>query len=339
MAAPVLPFKAPPTEDHLTEEIVRRRTERLDGRAKAYARTVPIASDIAPDSCVRRQVLEIVEWDKKPIPEADRQARFEVGNRAEDHIIIDLKRDGFQVIQEQVPFELKHRKTGEPCLRGKIDGKILWQGEQVPFEVKSAHPHIYQSIHSVEDWQRYWWTRRYVPQLQAYLLGHGHEWGFWILTDCLGGWRLLRTELDYELGERIWAYAESISDGVRMYREDGTLPEFTTDPTQCAHCDFFGRVCNPPLVEQGALMLEDPELHASLEQWHTLRPAAKEYGAIDKQVKSTLRKALPEPDARGIAGRFAVQIKERSVKGYEVKPRVNRIVEIEELTPAPEGVS
>jgi hypothetical protein len=335
MASPatVLPFPPEPPSDDLLAEIVRRRTERLAGQAKAYARTIPIASDVDPDSCARRQVLEIVAWQDKPVPEADRQARFEAGNRAEDDIIIDLKRDGFRVVQEQVPFELKHRRTGEPCLRGKIDGKLDWHGQQVPFEIKSANPLVFNRIQTVEDFDHFWWMKgKYPSQLQAYLVGHGHEWGFWILTDCLGNWRPLRAMLDYAQAERIWSFAESVQDGVRAFRADGSLPGYTKDVTQCGHCDFFGRTCQPDIIEQGARFLEDPDLQAQLERWNELRDPAKEYGSIDKRVKEALRKALPGPDARGIAGRFAVQITERAVKGFEVKPRTDRIVEIEALS-------
>jgi hypothetical protein len=323
----------PPSEDLLTE-IVRRRTERLAGQSKAYARTIPIASDVAPDSCARRQVLEIVKWEDKPLFEADRQARFEAGNRAEEDIIIDLKRDGFRVVQEQVPFELKHRRTGEPCLRGKIDGKLQWNGQTVPFEIKSAHPNIFSSIGSVEDWNRWWWTRKYPSQLHSYLLGHGHEWGFWILTDCLGNWKPLRADLDYALAERIWTFAESIMDGVRAYRADGSLPAYTSDATQCGHCDFFGRTCNPDTIEQGARMLGDPELEAQLARWCELREPYREYNGLDKRVKDALKKALPgKPEARAIVGRYAVTITDKPVKAEE-KPRaarVDRVVTIEEL--------
>lgn len=334
MAANVLPFPPEPSGDLLIE-IVRRRDERLAGQAKAYARTIPIASDADPDSCARRQVLEIVAWQDKPVPDAERQKRFEAGNRAEDDIVIDLKRDGFGVVQEQVPFELKHRKTGEPCLRGKIDGKLLWDSETVPFEVKSAHPNVYSAINSTADFERFWWMRgKYPAQLHSYLVGHGHPWGFWLLTDCLGNWKPFRADLDYALAERIWAFAESIVDDVRVYRGDGTLPGYTSDLTQCAHCDFFGRTCQPNIIEQGALMLEDPELEALIARWFELRDPRSEYEGLDKRVKETLKKALPlRPEARGLVGRFVVNIKDKPVKA-EKEPRaarVDRVVTIESL--------
>jgi hypothetical protein len=341
MAAPNLitfPPATPPGD--LLEEIVRRRGERLAGMAKGYPRSQPIASDIDPDSCLRRQVLEVVKWEDKPLSDGDRQARFEAGNRAENEIIIDLKRDGFRVEQEQVPFALKHRKTGEDALRGKVDGKIRWGVEAVPFEVKSLHPNIFAQIQTAEDWRRYWWTRKYPPQLQAYMIGHGHEWGFWIVTDLLGNWRPFRAELDLAVAERIWSFAETIVDGVKTYRADGTLPEFTRDATLCAHCDFFGRSCNPPLIELGARMLDNPELHADLDRWTALREGHREYEAVDKRVKGALKKALTtSPVARGIAGHFAISVTDRPVKAEATaRPaRVDRIVEIESLAQAIPG--
>jgi hypothetical protein len=324
-------LQAEPERADLLSEIVRRRTERLTRKSKGYARTVPIASDIDPASCRRRQVLEIVRWQDKPLFEAATQARFEAGNIWEDQATIALKTDGFQVVAEQVPFELTRRGGGDVVLRGRIDGKIRWGLEEIPFEVKSMNPIVFDHVSTVDDLARYWWTTKYMPQLQAYLVGHGHPWGFFYLTNMAGQWKALRVELDYAMAERIWAFAESIVDGVQTYRADGTLPGYTSAPTQCAHCDFFGRTCNPDIVEQGARFLEDPDLHAQLERWNELRGPAKEYGSLDKRVKEALRKALPGPDARGIAGHFAVQISERQVKGFEVKPRTDRIVEIEEL--------
>lgn len=336
MAAPnLLPFVPGPPEDDLLEAIRQRRAERFAQQSQAYARSVPIASDIDPASCLRRQVLEVVAWSDKRLPDPSRQARFDAGNRAEDAIVIDLKRDGFRVVAEQVPFELKHRKTGEVALRGKIDGKIEWRREAVPFEIKSAHPNIFEAINSVEDFERFWWTKgKYPAQLHSYLVGHNHPWGFWILTDCLGNLKLLRAELDYSLAERIWAFAEAIVDGIRAYRESQTLPPPTSDVAQCAHCDFYRRTCQPDIVEQGAAMLADPELEAAVARWFELRPAHREYEGVDRRVKSALRLALPQqPIAMGIVGGYAVTIKDKPVRA-ETQPRparTDRIVTIDPL--------
>ena len=75
-------------------------------------------SDVDPESCLRRQVLEVVAWEDKPLFEAHTMARFEVGNLHETQAVINLKQDGFEVIAEQTPFQLNDRKTNVPALRG-----------------------------------------------------------------------------------------------------------------------------------------------------------------------------------------------------------------------------
>lgn len=337
MAAPnVVPFPPEPPPD-LLEEIARREEERLRSLSKSYARQVPIASDIDPQSCLRRQVLEIVSWQDKPLPGPTTQARFEIGSLHEREALIRLKRLGFDVVEEQVPFELKRRGgSGEVVLRGRLDAKIRWLRAKVPVEVKSFFPLIYDRINTAEDLERYWWTKKYPSQLQAYLIGYDDSpgWGFFYLTDCLGHWKAIRIEADFELAERIWSFAESVTDGVRAHRADGSLPPFTQDPTQCRHCEFFGRTCQPDTIEQGGRLLTDPELEAQIARWLELRHPYSEYNSVDRRVKDALKVALPErPEARGIVGRFAVTITDKPVKA-EAKPRparTDRVVSIEAL--------
>ena len=352
--ASVLTFPPQPPGD-LLAEIARRRTARLTALSKAYARALPIASDIDPESCLRRQVLEIVAWQDKPLPGAELQARFEVGNLVEREAIIALQKDGFEVVEQQTPFELVRRGTREPVLRGRTDGKIRWAAEKVPFEVKSMNPNIYGQINTLEDFDRYFWTRKYPNQLQAYLVGYEHPWGFLYLTDCLGHWKPIRMDLDYAMAERIWSFAESIDDGVKAYRKDGTLPGFSERPSDCTHCDFFGRTCNPSIIEPGARFLSDPELLADLERREALIAAgAKKLDSLDKSIKERLKLCLPVPPlnpdetleayaarlkelpaSNAIAGRFTVEIAPKFVRAEKAprQARVDRVVTIEALTP------
>jgi len=318
----------------LVEAIQTKLDERAAGMVSVSPKNQPYASDVDPASCLRRQVLSITHWQERaPIP-ADRQGRLEAGVEAEGKAIRLLKELGFTVVKEQMPFELKHRKANVPCLRGKIDAFIQWRRAEVPTEVKSLHPHVFASLGSIEDLDRWWWTRRYLYQLQAYMIGYGLPEALLVVTNLLGEWKLFPIALDYEIAERIWSYAETVLDRVAAFREAGALPDYSTNPTECARCDFFGRACQPPLLELGARWLEDPELHADLERWSELRPSHREYEALDKRVKGSIRKALPaSPVARGIAGRFAITVSDHSVKA-EAKPRparVDRYVEIEPL--------
>lgn len=356
MSAAVLSTPTSPLPD-LLDEIRRREEARLRSLSKAYPRSVPIASDVDPASCLRRQVLQIVAWQDRPLPEPDLQARFEVGILQEREGIAKLLQLGFDVVEQQVPFELVRRGGGrEVVLRGKVDGKIRWGAQRVPFEIKSLHPNIYERVETLADFDRWAWARRYPSQLQAYLIGHGAEWGFFLLTDCLGHWRMVRIELDLDLAERIWRFAEAAHDGVVGWRRDGTLPGYSADPTECARCEFFGRACQPELVERGAALLRDPELVADLERREALIAAgARELDGIDRSVKERLRAALPASPQRdgetlqayaarlkaagpagGIAGRFAVSVAAKFVRA-EREPRaarVDRVVSIEPLLPA-----
>lgn len=324
---PVVTAPAPPAD--LLAEIGRRREARLTSKAKAYPRTHPIASDVDPDSCLRRQVLEVVAWEDKPLFEAKTMARFEVGTIWENEAVINLKRDGFEVVAEQTPFQLNDRKTGVPVLRGRIDGKIRWEGKEVPFEVKSMNPNVYARVDTLDDLMRFFWTKKYISQLLAYLIGHGHEWGFFYLTDCLGGWKAIRVDLDYAKAEQIWAYAEQIVAAITEYRAAKTLPAYSSDPTECARCPFFKRSCQPDIVEQGATFLDDPEILPVLDRWYALKPAAKEFEGLDKQIKTRIKATEIE---RGIAGDYVISVTKRPVKEYTVKARVDKWISIEPLT-------
>lgn len=320
---------AAPAPVDLLAEIGRRREARLTSRSKAYPRTHPIASDVDPESCLRRQVLEVVAWEDKPLFGAKTMARFEVGTIWENEAVINLKRDGFEVVAEQTAFQLNDRKTGVPVLRGRIDGKIRWEGKEVPFEVKSMNPNVYARIETLEDLMRWWWTKKYPSQLMAYLIGHGHEWGFFYLTDCLGNWKAIRVDLDYANAEAIWSYGEAIVAAIAEYRASATLPAYSSDPTECQRCSFFGRKCQPDIVEQGAVFLDDPDLQADLDRWNALKDLAKEFKGLDEGIKKRIKAANVE---RGIAGNYAVTVTSHHKKEYTVKAHDERWVSIEAIT-------
>lgn len=363
MAAVVqFPTSAPAPD--LLDEIRRREDQRLRGLTKAYARSVPIASDIDPESCLRRQVFQIVVWQDRELPDPMLQARFEAGNLQEREGIAKLRALGFEVVEEQMPFELTRRGSSGRVvvLRGKTDGRIKWAGgDRPPFEVKSLHPNIYAQVDTIDDFGRWPWARRYPVQLQAYLIGHNAQWGFFYVTDCLGHWKTIRVELDLELAERIWQFAEAAHDAVDAWRKDGSLPGFSKDPAECARCEFFGRTCQPDIIEQGAALLADPELAADLERREALLSAgAKALEGLDDSIKKRLRSAIPPPFPRaegetlaaygarlkaagpvhGIAGRFAIKVASVYVRAEKeprepMPERLDRRVTIDPLTDKP----
>ena len=302
-------------------EFHERLNQRAVDRVEVRPRATPIASDINPESCLRRQVLEIVAWqEKRPIP-AERQGRLEAGNDAEQKALSILRELRLPVIKEQVSFEIKHRKTGEPILRGRTEGFLEWNGTEVVVEVKSLAAHSFEMIRKAEDFENLWWTRHWPAQVAAYMIGFGHPAGIMILTNMAGDWRAIPVPLDYQLGERILAYAEAIVDAVRIYRAtlaagDPLLPDYTSDEIQCKRCPFFGNVCNPPALaaDPAVEFMVDPELEAVLVRRYELWNAHREYDALDKRVKERLKRG----PLRRVVGEFILSAKLRKRKSYAV---------------------
>lgn len=336
MTATVPPAVAPtaPDPEQFVGEVMRRRDERLQGLVRSYPRNQPIASDADPTSCLRRQVLEIVRWqDKAPIP-ADRQGRLLAGDDAEKRGLDELKAMGYRVVKEQVPFELQDRKTREPVLRGKIDGFLeLAHHLEIPVEVKSLSPWVYDAINKPEDLFRFWWTAKHFYQMQSYLIGYSMPWGLIWITNLAGDWKPILIRLDYEVAEKLWSFAEAVAAGVRRARAvPSDLPPFTTDPLQCTRCPFFGRSCNPPIQEQGASVLDDPDFELALIRRAELWPAHIEYERLDKRAKDRLKLG----PALQVCGEFVIEVSSAPRAGYVVKETTVRTVKIERAGQAPQ---
>lgn len=325
-------------------DLEARRARRALSLVRLNPRSQPIASDIDPDSCLRRQVYEVTRWqDKEPIP-ADRQGRLEAGNDAELAGRRELERLGFKVIKEQVPFELIHRRTKRPVLRGRIDGfievEVAGRRYEIPLEIKSLVVHAFNRVFGGGDplanLMGLWWARRWPWQLLAYLIGYGQPWGFLFITDLCGTWKPVGLALDLKAAERVWAFAEAVADAIEIAIDSNgeKLPAFSTDPTECARCPFFGRVCQPPVTERGAAEI-DEALLVDLEAWNARRAAKSEYEALDRRIKEALRRHAPKawesvalgpaklPPVVVTCGPYMVKLQRVYVKG-EAEPRPAR---------------
>ena len=120
--------------------------QRHYGQEAPWPRRNPIASDIGP--CGRETALSILHWQERPAPSPELKARFEMGNECEARVMRQLSLMGFQVVEQQGPFELRD-KAGRVILSGKIDGKIRFRGERIPFDVKSSDPRAFDRLHEL----------------------------------------------------------------------------------------------------------------------------------------------------------------------------------------------
>lgn len=264
------------------EMIAQRRQDALGRRISPYPRNNPIASDLGP--CAREMVLAMTSWQERPLPSPDLKARFERGLLIEDTVVAELGALGLTVRVERSPFEIKD-KRGRVILRGKLDGFVSFEDRDYPFECKSLDPLVYRRVQSAEDFGLFTWMKKYPRQIQSYLYANNLEEGFFLLDDCLGHWKLLPVALDYEAMEAILRQCEEAVD----HREAGTLPDYHRDPAICRRCWAFGRLCTPPIEYQGLKLAEDPEMEERLNRRSELEKAHREYEALDKGIKESVR--------------------------------------------------
>lgn len=244
-------------------------------------------------TCERRMVYELIAPDQQPPTDAALIARFRRGDDRERDLLADLARIGrdavpaFDVRGQQERFELRDHK-GRIAITGKVDARLRVHGTRyaAPLEVKAWAPHIVDRIESFADLFDQPWTRGGAYQLLSYLYGAAEPFGF-LLLDRSGLPLVLPVELDAHLDrmEDFLQRAERVID----HAAAGTLPDFITDAGECKRCPFFGTVCQPPLLATGTRVLIDPELEATLERWHTLQPAGREWNELDDQIKRRLR--------------------------------------------------
>jgi hypothetical protein len=87
------------------------------------------------------------------------------------------------------------------------------------------------------------------------------------------------------------------------HRVAGTIPDFIQDASECKRCNFYGIVCNPPIMSgEGAKIFTDPETEQKLLRYLELEQAAEEYASIDKWAKASFRGI-----ENGIAGTVLLQ--------------------------------
>lgn len=256
-------------------------------------------------TCERRMVYDCVHPEQLPPWPVEVLAKFRRGDDRERDLLADLTRIGrdadppFSIIGQQERFELKDRRS-RVAIVGKVDARIEIEHLRAPLEVKAWHPNMTDRIERFEDVFENPWTRSGGYQLLSYLYGAAEPFGF-MLLDRSGLPRLLPVELDRNL-DRMEAFlvrAERVLDHVQA----GTLPEYLLDDSaECRRCPWFGQTCNPPFGAHVAQVLTDPELEVALERREHLKDAAREFEALDRDLKTRLRGV-----ESGIAGAFQIQ--------------------------------
>lgn len=296
--------------ENLKIDIEKRRLDRLRSKCTVYPKNNPTASSL--EECTRKMVLEIVHWKDKPVFEPEVMARLEEGNRQESYVIRELMEIGFTITENNPPpFEILSRDK-KVIMRGKIDGKIeINKNYKIPFEIKSMNPNIYDRINTIDDFNNYFWTKKYLLQMQSYLYANNEEHGLFICTDMQGHWKIFTVSLDMVEMEKILQKCEQVVAA----RDGAELPDFHNDKAVCRRCWLFKKHCFPGVdFGEGVQVVDDDELLNKLNRRQELAPMAKEFEVLDKSIKDKAK----DNYSHAICGNFELVIKPYTIN-YKAK--------------------
>jgi len=309
-------LKKPVIEDLMDDIFESRKKEIARNIRPQNKRPYLYLSDI--HFCNRHNYYSMVEGDKRRPINDYVQLLFESGNIWERETIRELMLLGFDVMAGQQSVEVKYGgklvdERGKIIGKGRIDGKIKYKKQIIPFEIKSLGENVYRKIESVEDLFKYEFTEKYVRQFLMYLYGDAIEAGIFIINDRSGHWKImviyLGNFLDY--CEKVLRNMEAAWEAKIAEKEPDRIPY---NHRLCGNCQF-NAVCVPETIIEGGETLEDPELEAKISRHEEIHELKKEYDDIHDDLKA-LFKAKPQTTI----GKFIVTPKKTTkLGGYDYK--------------------
>lgn len=268
--------------------------------------------------CLKYLVHARLDWDKRKPRDISSEYRLEEGNEREWQIQKKLGDIGLILEQSQSYFNIEELK-----LRGKIDGILtlprpVMGYRRAPAEIKSIAPQWWDRINSVEDLRnhRKWWFRKYVSQLNTYLIAGDYPFGFFILDTFGKRPKILPMLRDEEL----WAHDSARIQKVNEYCDRGEYPEpIPYDPSICGMCDF-AHICQPLKAT------EFTEIPASEEEVLKEFLWLREYHEKYEEMKKTLIGDKNKPGRfwgiNAVVGSIVIETKVQQRTTYEIPDEV-----------------
>lgn len=283
-------------------------------RIKLYPHPRNRASE-AGHPCERFLVLARTKNELRGLHDVGLQRVFDEGNLHEDAMLRAMAGAGLRIIEQQRPYEWPKFE-----LTGRIDGKIGVNGTYVPLEIKSSSPNVFEALRETrpEDMvkSRYPWIRKYPAQILLYMLMEGVDTGLMIFKNKTSGETQQKI---FELDGPALEYAEGVLkklERVNAHVKAGTEPPavFIDD---CKGCGFCKTACFPGQdYGPGIDMLQDPELEVKLARRAELEAAAKEFEALDKEIKEGFR------GKTAVVGEWVIESKPYETTSYDVPKEV-----------------
>lgn len=273
-------------------DIVKAISDNKEKKITRYPNNTIRASSIGyfvPEmgGCARRGTYEITNWQDKKLHNVFTQFIFDEGNYQERLVLRDMLDAGYELIETQSPFELK-----EHNISGTIDGKLPLASaggrvtEKIPVEIKSMSPHIYDSIHTYEDFKKYPWTNVYRAQLNLYLHIEKSDVGLFILKNKSTG-MIKAIEVKYDPIMTGWCF--NTAGIIQQAIKSTILPDGTDDVHVCKKCPFV-HICKPGVNFEEEIKVEDnPVFEEKLDRYFHLKPLERECKNLyDDEIRPSL---------------------------------------------------
>lgn len=276
--------------------------------------------------------------EKRKMYDTTLQFIFDIGKVLEDVSKKDLREAGFQIYDVA---KSKHWKKYN--ITGMVDTRIhhpLDEKKIVPVEIKSINHFLWLKLKDIDDFftDKRVWVQKYPAQLMVYCLLENAEEGMFLLKDKLTGeykviWLYFENYTTF--ADKLIRKAEAINEAVD--KEKAPERRMTIDNIVyqgeeiCDRCQFFN-VCMPDKHFGGKLELlkPDPEAEDKLKRFFELRSNAKEYLALEKELKAHFKQF--SKDKMNI-GDFIITIKEyHNDGGTKVTPPYDyKVVKFKQL--------
>lgn len=279
----IVTMQAADIAERLAMEIPQKRVQMLSTDGGRWPRKNFIASDLP--ECDRQLVHSVLDWDKRPLPSPELLEVFDAGKEEEARIIRTLSKMGFEIVGQQNPIQIKHPKTGEVMVSGKIDCKILDNRFGIPVEIKSMDRFIFQGINSYDDFEKKPHLRKYIKQMQLYLYGNNIEAGLFVISD-FRHIKVIVVYLDFARTEQILNQLERSWPHVKNKTYPAPM-EYRAEI--CDRCPF-DFLCPQMTCNKGAQFINNEEIENNVARLMELAPLVKEHKAIDTLIKDPLRK-------------------------------------------------
>lgn len=285
-------------------------------RIKIWPRNSNRASE-AGHPCVRYLVLSRTANNLRTPHDVSLQRIFDEGNFHENALMREMHDAGLQIIEQQRAYEMPSVQ-----LTGRIDGKIAVNGAYIPLELKSCSPNVFAAIRDLSPLDmlksKYSWIRKYPAQILLYMLMEGSEYGLMVFKNKTTG---EKSQKIFRLEGDLLEYAETILkklETVNAHIDLKTVPDAQLID-DCKGCPFAKTACFPGAdYGPGIDILQDQALEEQLNRRGALESAAKEFEALDKEIKEKVK------GKSAVVGDWLIESKECTRKNYDVPAELKK---------------